>query len=72
MTQRPPLTRNPLEALAGLAGPNTSGPAAGVGQYITAAMLAAAAGGCGCETCRLMARAAKAMRQGLLTEDDDA
>ena len=67
-----PTVSNPLQALAGLGAPVPSSNSAGVGQYITAAMLAAAAGGCNCETCKLMARAARAMRKGLIEDDDDA
>mgnify|MGYP001561850874 FL=1 len=61
-----------LQALAALSGGGA--PPAGnlMGQYVTAAMLAAAQDQCACETCKLMRRASKAMRAGLLEGDDDA
>ena len=43
-----------------------SGP--NIGQYVTAALLAAAEDNCTCETCALMRKAAKSMRQSLLQE----
>jgi hypothetical protein len=62
---------NPLAALQQLNQPLAQSEASGIGQYVTAAMLAAASGQCGCETCRLMARAAVLMRRSLPVEDND-
>ncbi len=67
--RRPPT--NPMAALASMSGAPAAVSGQNVGQYVTAAMLAAAAGECTCETCRLMARAAKIMRTSLVEEDSD-
>ena len=58
-----------LQAL-GAGGAQSSGNL--MGQYVTAAMLSATQEHCACETCKLMRRASKSMRAGLLEGDDDA
>lgn len=67
-----PQSPNPMAALAALGGQNgPTGGAQNIGQYVTAAMLAAGTIGCTCETCRLMGKAAVIMRKNLLEGDDD-
>jgi len=63
---------NPMAAIAAMTGQQASSGAQNIGQYVTAAMLAAAGSNCTCETCRLMAKAAKLMRTNLLEEENDA
>ena len=41
---------------------NSAAPGAAISQLMTAAMFAAVQDGCDCETCQLMAKAARAMR----------
>lgn len=66
MQARPSAVPNPAQLLD-LAGAGRSPAESNLGQYVTAAMLAAAQDGCDCETCKLMAQAGKLMRQGLVT-----
>ena len=61
-----------LQAMQALGAGGAQSPGNLMGQYVTAAMLAAAQDHCACETCKLMRRASKAMRAGLLEGDDDA
>jgi hypothetical protein len=64
-TRRPP--PSPAD-LAQLIAPGAAAAGApNIGQYVTAAMLAAAQDPCDCECCQLLRTAGKAMRQSLLT-----
>lgn len=71
MPRQTGLGANPLANLPGLDGRSAPPPAAGIGPFVTAAMLAAASSTCECETCRLMAKASVLMRKGLLEEAAD-
>lgn len=60
-----------LAAMAQMTGASTPMPADNIGQYMTAAMLAASSIHCDCETCKLVNRAAKAVRRQLAEEGDN-
>lgn len=62
---------NPLANLAAISGQGEMPQMANVGQYVTAAMLAAASSQCTCETCVLMAKAGRLTRESLAREADN-
>ncbi len=65
-------TRRALSQLApsALTAPLADSPAT-VPKAVTAALFAAAAGGCKCDTCRILRRAVAAMVAEALTEEED-
>ncbi len=65
--QRPTAVPDPTQLLQ-LAQASQGQPGGNLGQYVTAAMLAAGDGGCTCETCKLMRQAGREMRKNLVTE----